>query len=165
MTFIDDGMHAEYVGCFKDEPASRVLDGHFYKFKNNNSPVYCVNMCLRAGYKYAGLYFLFHTLFVSFKLFNFHNLQHIYFLFSELLTCQEFIFNPFIVAVISGIEYRDECFCGDTLGVVISLPENACRQYVCDNESLFCGGYNALAVYMTGILGKSVKFNVYFNLV
>ncbi|VDN18271.1 unnamed protein product [Gongylonema pulchrum] len=103
----DDTQHTEYVGCFRDSPNHRVLSGHYYKFRTYNSPTYCVNMCLRAGYRYA------------------------------------------------GVEFYDECFCGDVfVSSVISLPESACLQYVCNNRSLFCGGYNAVAVYKTGVTAK-----------
>lgn len=56
-----------------------------------------------------------------------------------------------------AVEYRDECFCGDTLANVVSLPDVSCEQYQCDDDddSLFCGGYNAAAVYHTGVIGKS----------
>ncbi|KAM3717643.1 Xylosyltransferase sqv-6 [Dirofilaria immitis] len=102
----DENLRGHYMGCFKDSSNSRLLNGHFYNFKNN-SPSYCVNMCLRAGYSFA------------------------------------------------GIEYRDECFCGDSLTSVTSLPDISCERYHCDNDdSLFCGGYNAAAVYRTGIIEK-----------
>ncbi|VDK82410.1 unnamed protein product [Litomosoides sigmodontis] len=101
----DDGLRGRYVGCFKDSRKSRLLNGHFYMFKNN-SPSFCVNMCLRAGYSFA------------------------------------------------AIEYRDECFCGDTLANVVPLPDVSCKQYQCDGDSLFCGGYNAAALYHTGVIEK-----------
>ncbi|VBB34251.1 unnamed protein product [Acanthocheilonema viteae] len=101
----DDKLRGRYVGCFKDSPNSRLLNGHFYMFKNN-SPSYCVNMCLRAGYSFA------------------------------------------------AIEYREECFCGETLTNAVSLPDISCEQYHCDDDSLFCGGYNAAALYRTGVIGR-----------
>uniref|UniRef100_A0A915PQL3 protein xylosyltransferase n=1 Tax=Setaria digitata TaxID=48799 RepID=A0A915PQL3_9BILA len=101
----NEGLRGQYVGCFKDSLNSRLLNGHLYKFKNN-SPSYCVNMCLRAGYSFA------------------------------------------------GIEYREECFCGDTLTDAVSLPDVSCKYYHCDNDSLFCGGYNAAAIYRTGVVEK-----------
>ncbi|CAG9539643.1 unnamed protein product [Cercopithifilaria johnstoni] len=101
----DDKLRGHYMGCFEDSLNSRLLNGHFYMFKNN-SPSYCVNMCLRAGYSFA------------------------------------------------AIEYRDECFCGDTLANVVSLPDISCEQYHCNDDSLFCGGYNAAALYRTGVIEK-----------
>ncbi|VDK80693.1 unnamed protein product [Onchocerca ochengi] len=101
----DDKLRGHYVGCFKDSLNSRLLNGHLYNLKNN-SPSYCVNMCLRAGYSFA------------------------------------------------AIEYYNECFCGDTLTNVFSLPDISCEQYHCDDDSLFCGGHNAAAVYRTGVIEK-----------
>ncbi|VDM28989.1 unnamed protein product [Toxocara canis] len=43
-----------YVGCFTDMKSARVLTGHLYRLKQINSPQYCINLCLRAGYIYAG---------------------------------------------------------------------------------------------------------------
>uniref|UniRef100_A0A0N5A8E3 protein xylosyltransferase n=1 Tax=Syphacia muris TaxID=451379 RepID=A0A0N5A8E3_9BILA len=43
------------VGCFIDSRSSRTLAGHQYKFTNSNSPDYCVDACLHANYKYAGV--------------------------------------------------------------------------------------------------------------
>uniref|UniRef100_A0A0R3RVV9 protein xylosyltransferase n=1 Tax=Elaeophora elaphi TaxID=1147741 RepID=A0A0R3RVV9_9BILA len=102
---INNKLRGHYLGCYKDSLDSRLLNGHFYTFKNN-SPSYCVNMCLRAGYSFA------------------------------------------------AIEYREECFCGDTLTDIVSLPNLLCEQYHCDDNSLFCGGYNAAAVYHTGVIEK-----------
>uniref|UniRef100_A0A1I7VC87 protein xylosyltransferase n=1 Tax=Loa loa TaxID=7209 RepID=A0A1I7VC87_LOALO len=93
------------MGCYKDSRNSRLLNGHYYTFKNN-SPSYCINTCLRAGYSFA------------------------------------------------AIEYRDECFCGDALTNIASLPDISCKQYHCNDDSLFCGGYNAAAVYRTGVIEK-----------
>ncbi|KAK6107657.1 Core-2/I-Branching enzyme family protein [Brugia pahangi] len=103
----DDKLRGYYMGCFKDSLNSRLLNGHYYIFRNN-SPLYCVNMCLRAGYHFA------------------------------------------------AVEYHDECFCGDTLTNPVSLPNISCEQYHCnDNDNnLFCGGYNAAAIYRTGVIEK-----------
>ncbi|VDO47442.1 unnamed protein product [Onchocerca flexuosa] len=55
----------------------------------------------------------------------------------------------------AAIEYHNECFCGDTLTNVFSLPDISCEQYHCDDDNSFCGGYNAAAVYHTGVIGKN----------
>lgn len=53
LVILDDKLRGHYMGCFEDSLNSRLLNGHLYIFKNN-SPSYCVTMCLRAGYSFAG---------------------------------------------------------------------------------------------------------------
>ncbi|VDM97897.1 unnamed protein product [Thelazia callipaeda] len=102
----DENLQGLYIGCFRDSSSSRLLNGYLYKFNNNNSPSHCVNMCLLAGYSFA------------------------------------------------GVEYREECFCDTELTSAFALSTNSCEQYRCPNSENFCGGYNAIAVYRTGIIDK-----------
>ncbi|CAG9771125.1 unnamed protein product [Ceutorhynchus assimilis] len=43
------------LGCFKDEKNFRLLNGYFGVNKNDNSPKYCINLCLQSGFTYAGV--------------------------------------------------------------------------------------------------------------
>ncbi|KAL1517259.1 hypothetical protein ABEB36_001046 [Hypothenemus hampei] len=43
------------LGCFKDEKAFRLLNGYFGENQINNSPSYCINLCLQSGFPYAGV--------------------------------------------------------------------------------------------------------------
>ncbi|KAK0411875.1 hypothetical protein QR680_005893 [Steinernema hermaphroditum] len=46
-----------YEGCFADSASNRLLSGFMYKLSDTNSPEFCVDSCLRAGYEYAGVEF------------------------------------------------------------------------------------------------------------
>ncbi|KAJ8965594.1 hypothetical protein NQ317_016296 [Molorchus minor] len=43
------------LGCFKDDKKYRLLSGYFGVNKNNNSPKYCIKLCLQSGFPYAGV--------------------------------------------------------------------------------------------------------------
>lgn len=43
------------LGCYKDEKTFRLLSGYYARFKTNNSPSYCIGMCLQSGFPYAGV--------------------------------------------------------------------------------------------------------------
>ncbi|KAG5899486.1 hypothetical protein JTB14_015197 [Gonioctena quinquepunctata] len=43
------------LGCFKDEKNFRLLSGYFWVNKKDNSPKYCINLCLQSGFPYAGV--------------------------------------------------------------------------------------------------------------
>ncbi|ERL87361.1 hypothetical protein D910_04756, partial [Dendroctonus ponderosae] len=43
------------MGCFKDEKNFRLLNGYFGVSKTDNSPIYCMNLCLQSGFPYAGV--------------------------------------------------------------------------------------------------------------
>ncbi|CAJ0588112.1 unnamed protein product [Cylicocyclus nassatus] len=50
-----------------------------------------------------------------------------------------------------GLEYGRECFCGDTL-TKPKLDDLKCTEYRCSgNSSQFCGGFNAVEVFRTGL--------------
>lgn len=67
----------------------------------------------------------------------------------------------------AGVEFQSECFCGNFFNGL--LPKNAvilenekCRKYYCDNSTTtteFCGGFNAIAVYSTGVKSMFIKLN------
>ncbi|KAJ8957493.1 hypothetical protein NQ318_020520 [Aromia moschata] len=43
------------LGCFKDDKKFRLLSGYFGVNKNENSPKYCMKLCLQSGFPYAGV--------------------------------------------------------------------------------------------------------------
>ncbi|XP_030765815.1 xylosyltransferase oxt [Sitophilus oryzae] len=43
------------LGCFKDDKKFRLLNGYFGVSKSENSPKYCINICLQSGFPYAGV--------------------------------------------------------------------------------------------------------------
>ena len=43
-----------HLGCFRDSSKKRLLSNYFKKL-SNNSPTYCVDLCLQSGYLYAGV--------------------------------------------------------------------------------------------------------------
>lgn len=43
------------LGCFKDEKNYRLLNGYFGINKKENSPHYCIKLCLQSGFPYAGV--------------------------------------------------------------------------------------------------------------
>ncbi|XP_023025219.1 xylosyltransferase oxt [Leptinotarsa decemlineata] len=51
-----DGMiSGKELGCFKDEKNFRLLSGYFGVNKRENSPKYCIDLCLQSGFPYAGV--------------------------------------------------------------------------------------------------------------
>jgi hypothetical protein len=67
-----------------------------------------------------------------------------------------------------GVEYTNECFCGNEKNLedgVLHTNASECKRYPCPgNELLHCGGFNAVAVYSTGVLSK-FDFLYYFFLI
>lgn len=56
---------------------------------------------------------------------------------------------------VAGVEFQNECFCGDTVRNASVTHDSYCRQYLCsDSSALYCGGHEAIAVYSTGIDGR-----------
>lgn len=51
----DNLLRGTYIGCFTDHHSNRILYGHRYQSNDVNSPIFCVNLCSRAGYKFAGI--------------------------------------------------------------------------------------------------------------
>lgn len=43
------------LGCFKDEKNFRLLSGYYGNNKNDNSPEFCIRLCLQSGFVYAGV--------------------------------------------------------------------------------------------------------------
>lgn len=43
------------MGCYRDEKNFRLLSGYFGVNKKNNSPQFCIKLCLQSGYSYAGV--------------------------------------------------------------------------------------------------------------
>lgn len=56
------------------------------------------------------------------------------------------------------MQYQKECFCGilnDLTNATLHADPAACQQYRCPaNNASFCGGFNAMAVYTTGLQGE-----------
>lgn len=50
-----DKVPGKSLGCFKDEDSFRLLSGYFGTNKKNNSPDYCINLCLQSGFMFAGV--------------------------------------------------------------------------------------------------------------
>ncbi|KAF7270775.1 hypothetical protein GWI33_016280 [Rhynchophorus ferrugineus] len=48
-------IRGKQLGCYKDEKNFRLLNGYFGVNKNENSPSYCINICLQSGFPYAGV--------------------------------------------------------------------------------------------------------------
>lgn len=48
-------IRGKQLGCYKDEKNFRLLNGYFGVNKNENSPSYCINICLQSGFLYAGV--------------------------------------------------------------------------------------------------------------
>jgi hypothetical protein len=66
--------------------------------------------------------------------------------------------NTLIKSLFLGVEYASECFCGndkDMETAVLHTNASECNQYACPgNSSIWCGGFNAISVYNTGVLRK-----------
>ncbi|GJQ70820.1 oxt [Trypoxylus dichotomus] len=43
------------LGCFKDEKSFRILSAYYSNNKENNSPEYCIYLCLQSGFSFAGV--------------------------------------------------------------------------------------------------------------
>lgn len=55
-----------------------------------------------------------------------------------------------------GLEFGRECFCGDSLAKQ-SIDAARCAEYLCPgNSSQFCGGFNAVEIFRTGLKGVVV---------
>ncbi|XP_072386942.1 xylosyltransferase oxt [Diabrotica undecimpunctata] len=50
-----DFIAGKELGCFKDEKNFRLLTGYFGISKKDNSPKYCMRLCLQSGFPYAGV--------------------------------------------------------------------------------------------------------------
>uniref|UniRef100_A0A0N4ZRJ1 protein xylosyltransferase n=1 Tax=Parastrongyloides trichosuri TaxID=131310 RepID=A0A0N4ZRJ1_PARTI len=67
----------------------------------------------------------------------------------------------------SGVEFIKECFCGEESNLndssLIKLPDSYCQKYKCPspNENLYCGGYEAIAIYATGMKQHKRLYPVY----
>ncbi|KAI6237426.1 Cyclin and Carbohydrate-binding WSC and Glycosyl transferase domain containing protein [Aphelenchoides besseyi] len=68
---------------------------------------------------------------------------------------------------LAGVEYKSECFCGSLADLESgNLHESQleCERYKCPgNESLTCGGFNAIAVYTTGVIHNSKPIPSYIE--
>ncbi|GMS80189.1 hypothetical protein PENTCL1PPCAC_2364, partial [Pristionchus entomophagus] len=53
----DSGRKDEYIGCYSDSKGRRLLDGHSFTWKGDNSRKKCGLLCERAGYVYYGVQF------------------------------------------------------------------------------------------------------------
>lgn len=50
-----DFVKSKELGCFKDEKNFRLMNGYFGMSKTENSPKFCLNLCLQSGFPYAGV--------------------------------------------------------------------------------------------------------------
>ncbi|CAD5232191.1 unnamed protein product [Bursaphelenchus xylophilus] len=79
--------------------------------------------------------------------------------------CAQFCFR--IGATLSGVEYGYECFCGHEKDLTDLSPlQNAsvCEEMKCPgDETKFCGGFNAIALYNTGLTHHNREYPVYVD--
>lgn len=47
--------YATYLGCYADEKKLRLLTGFYGNYANTNSPTACLDICIQAGFPYAGV--------------------------------------------------------------------------------------------------------------
>jgi hypothetical protein len=55
-----------------------------------------------------------------------------------------------------GVQYENECFCGDESNMdnASMISEELCAKYKCPGDNRqHCGGFEAIAVYRTGVGG------------
>lgn len=51
----DETTTGKYIGCFKDDENTRLLDGYKVDLEKTNSPSRCLNICFKLEYQYAGM--------------------------------------------------------------------------------------------------------------
>ncbi|CAD5222825.1 unnamed protein product [Bursaphelenchus okinawaensis] len=77
--------------------------------------------------------------------------------------CAQFCFR--IGARLAGVEYGSECFCGNDIDIIDLKPDansSICEEYRCPgNEKQFCGGFNAISLYSTGVTVFNKKYPSY----
>ncbi|KAJ8716102.1 hypothetical protein PYW08_013387 [Mythimna loreyi] len=47
--------YGKYLGCYADEKKLRLLSGFYGNYANTNSPTACLDICIQAGFLYAGV--------------------------------------------------------------------------------------------------------------
>lgn len=47
--------YGKHLGCYQDEKKLRILSGFYGNYANTNSRVACLNICVQAGFPYAGV--------------------------------------------------------------------------------------------------------------
>lgn len=50
-----DAKYGRYMGCYTDEKKMRLLSGFYGNYANTNSPTTCLDICVQAGFMYAGV--------------------------------------------------------------------------------------------------------------
>ncbi|XP_045214811.2 xylosyltransferase 2-like [Mercenaria mercenaria] len=64
----------------------------------------------------------------------------------------------------AGVQYKDECWCGNSHGKYGLLPETSCSSVCPGNSSETCGGYNSQRIFSTGLPEKkSIKAELVYN--
>lgn len=47
--------YGKHLGCYADEKKMRLLSGFYGNYANTNSPAACLDICIQAGFMYAGV--------------------------------------------------------------------------------------------------------------
>ncbi|XP_052788050.1 xylosyltransferase oxt-like isoform X2 [Mya arenaria] len=55
----------------------------------------------------------------------------------------------------AGLQYKVECWCGNTYNKYGDLPETSCQTSCPGNQTETCGGYNAQRIFATGLTKKT----------
>ncbi|PIC25002.1 hypothetical protein B9Z55_018100 [Caenorhabditis nigoni] len=56
-----------------------------------------------------------------------------------------------------GLEFGSECFCGNDVANATEIDSGECRNYKCPGaDDEFCGGFNAVEIFRTGLKNKIV---------
>lgn len=50
--------YGKYWGCYQDEKKFRILSSFYGNYPNTNSPDLCINICIQAGFPYAGVQYV-----------------------------------------------------------------------------------------------------------
>lgn len=51
----NDHHYGKYLGCYQDEKKLRLLSSFYGNYGNTNKPVVCLDICVQAGFPYAGV--------------------------------------------------------------------------------------------------------------
>ncbi|CEF62907.1 Xylosyltransferase oxt [Strongyloides ratti] len=71
--------------------------------------------------------------------------------------------------IYAGVEFTKECFCGEKIDFnsssVVKIDDSNCQKYKCPppNDNYFCGGYEAIAIYLTGMKEYKRPYPVYIE--
>lgn len=121
-----------YEGCFRDDDKdNRMLKGSWNEL-TNNSPDICHKLCLKSGYLYFGLTWMY-----------VHGQKK-----------KKWDFPCSTNDKPSLRNFSKECFCGDEVpSEELLLNENECQKQCGGDSNKKCGGGWRLSVYRTGLPG------------